>query len=90
MKLTPLRSLGVDENIFSLGALAYIEYPEPKINREGGVSGIKIGRFVFCQDTGEAIKGPARMDIYFGEGKRALTKAGHLKGKGKFYFLIKK
>jgi len=91
VKLTPFRSLAVDENIFPLGALAYIEYPEPKINREGEVGGIKkTVRFVFCQDTGEAIKGPGRADIYFGEGEKALAKVGHLKGKGKLYFLIKK
>jgi len=91
VKLTPLRSLAIDENIFPLGALAYIEYPEPEIDREGEVGGTKKTiRFVFCQDTGEAIKGPGRADIYFGEGEKALAKAGHLKGKGNLYFLIKK
>jgi len=90
-ELTPKRSIAIDKKIFPLGALAYIEYPEPEINREGEVVGIeKRARFVFCQDTGGVIKGPGRVDIYFGEGKKALAKAGRLKGKGKLYFLIKK
>ena len=90
-ELTPKRSIAIDKKIFPLGALAYIEYPEPEINREGKVVGIeRRARFVFCQDTGGVIKGPGRVDIYFGEGKRALAKAGYLKGTGKLYFLIKK
>jgi membrane-bound lytic murein transglycosylase A len=90
-ELTPQRSIAIDKTVFPLGALAYIEYPEPEINREGEVVGIeRTARFVFCQDTGGVIKGPGRVDIYFGEGKGALAKAGHLKGKGKLYFLIKK
>jgi len=88
-ELTPERSIAMDKRIFPLGALAYIEYPEPELNREGEVVGIeKSARFVFCQDTGGVIKGPGRADIYFGEGKRALDKAGHLKGQGKLYFLV--
>lgn len=89
--LTPERSIAIDQKIFPLGAPAYIEYPGPEINREGKVVGIeRIAQFVFCQDTGGVIKGPGRADIYFGEGKKALAKAGHLKGMGKLYFLIKK
>ncbi|MEA1964557.1 MAG: MltA domain-containing protein [Candidatus Aerophobetes bacterium] len=90
-ELTPKRSIAIDKKIFPLGAVAYIEYPEPEINREDEVVGIKKrGRFVLCQDTGGAIKGPERVDVYFGEGEEALAKAKHLKGKGKLYFLIKK
>jgi len=38
-ELTPKRSIAIDKRIFPLGALAYIEYPEPEINREGEVVG---------------------------------------------------
>lgn len=90
-ELTPQRSIAIDAKVFPLGALAYIEYPEPEIKREGETMGIeKRARFVFCQDTGGVIKGPGRADIYFGEGKKALAKARQLKGEGKLYFLIKK
>jgi len=90
-ELTPKSSIAIDRKIFPLGAPAYIEYPQPEINKRGEVVGVKnIGRFVFCQDTGGVIKGSGRVDIYFGEGEEALAEARHLKGVGKLYFLIKK
>jgi len=88
-ELTAERSITIDKRIFPLGAPAYIEYPEPEIDGEGKVVSLeKRAQFVFCQDTGGVIKGPGRVDIYFGEGKRALDKAGHLKGQGRLYFLV--
>jgi len=90
-ELTPGRSIAIDKTIFPLGAPAYIEYQEPQINRKGEFMGIKkITRFVFCQDAGGVIKGPGRVDIYFGVGKKAQVKAERIKDKGKLYFLIKK
>ena len=90
-ELTPEVSIAVDKRIFPLGAPAYIQYPEPEIDSEGVLVGTrKKARFVFCQDTGGVIRGPGRADIYFGEGEKALRKAGHLKHIGKLYFLIKK
>ncbi len=89
--LTPERSIAIDRRMFPLGALAYIEYPEPEINGQGKVVGYaEKRRFVFCQDTGRIIKGPGRADIYFGEGERAFAKAGNIRGKGRLYFLVKK
>jgi len=89
--LTPEVSIAVDKRIFPLGAPAYIEYPEPQIDDKGRVVDTrKVARFAFCQDTGGIIKGPGRVDIYFGEGEKALAKAGHMRGEGKLYFFIKK
>lgn len=89
--LTPERSIAIDRKIFPLGAPAYIEYPALQINAKGEAVDIKKrAQFVFCQDTGGVIEGPGRADIYFGEGKKALVKTGHIKGEGKLYFLIKK
>lgn len=90
-QLTPEVSIAVDKRIFPLGACAYIQYPKPEIDSEGVLVGTrKEARFVFCQDTGGVIRGPGKADIYFGEGEKALRKAGHLKDIGKLYFLIKK
>ncbi|MEA1964721.1 MAG: MltA domain-containing protein [Candidatus Aerophobetes bacterium] len=90
-ELTPEASIAVDKSIFPLGAIAYIEYPEPEVDKEGVLVGTKKRtRFVFCQDTGGVIKGPGKADIYFGEGGKALAKGGHLKDIGRLYFLIKK
>lgn len=88
IKLTPLRSLAVDKSIFPLGALAYIEYQAPRVNKVEGEA--KYYHFVFCQDSGVAIKGPGRADLYFGEGDQALKCAERTKSLGRLYFLIKK
>jgi len=82
-ELTPERSIAVDKKIFPLGAPAYIVYKDEKLKDK------VVSRFVFCQDTGGAIKGAGRVDIYFGEGDRALKKS-LIKCEGRFYILIKK
>ncbi|MFQ5836127.1 MAG: 3D domain-containing protein [bacterium] len=87
----PLRSLAVDKNIFPLGALAYIQYQGPRVNKLGKVEGeAQYSHFVFCQDSGVAIRGPGRADLYFGEGDQALKRAERIKSLGRLYFLIKK
>jgi membrane-bound lytic murein transglycosylase A len=91
IKLTPLRSLAVDKSIFPLGTLAYIQYQAPRVNKAGKVEGkAEYSHFVFCQDSGVAIKGPGRADLYFGEGDQALKGAERTKSWGRLYFLIKK
>ncbi|EKD40025.1 MAG: hypothetical protein ACD_75C00198G0001 [uncultured bacterium] len=47
-------------------------------------------RFVFPQDSGAAIKGTGRVDVFFGQGEYAEVAANHMKEPGKLYFLIKK
>ena len=42
------------------------------------------------QDTGSAIRGKARADLYFGTGQEAGAKAGHYHEKGEAYYLLKK
>ncbi|MCD6574563.1 MltA domain-containing protein [Candidatus Aerophobetes bacterium] len=89
-ELTPYISIAIDKKIFPLGALAYIKYQNPRVNVKGKVKQAgQIARFVFCQDTGGIIKGPEKVDIYFGEGKDASARAS-IKNTGKLYFFIKK
>ncbi|MFQ6067442.1 MAG: MltA domain-containing protein [bacterium] len=91
IKLTPLRSLAVDKSIFPLGALAYIQYQAPRLNKAGKVEGeAEYSHFVFCQDSGVAIRGPGRADLYFGEGDQVLKRAERTKSWGRLYFLVKK
>ena len=45
-------------------------------------------RLMLAQDTGGAIVGPARADIYFGAGVEAGMVAGRLRHPGKFYMLV--
>ena len=89
--LTPGRSLALDSKRFPKGALAFISCQKPTLNVTGEITGWqKFSRFVVNQDTGGAIKGPGRADIFWGNGPYAETVAGHLKHKGELYILIRK
>lgn len=45
-------------------------------------------RLLFALDTGGAIKGPVRVDIFFGYGKEAEDRAGRMKQPGRVYALL--
>ena len=76
--LTPLASLAVDARIHPLGAPFFVAAggPDP-------VSALMIG-----QDTGGAIRGAARGDIFFGFGAEAERRAGGMKAPGALYVLL--
>jgi membrane-bound lytic murein transglycosylase A len=87
--LVPGRSIALDRKIFPISALAFIEAKKPVIDQTGRIAAWSdFSRFVLNQDTGGAIKGPGRVDIYWGEGEKAEITAGHLKHPGKLYFLV--
>jgi len=89
--LTPGRSLALDSKLFPKGALAFISCKKPAINERGKITGWhEFSRFVLNQDTGSAIKGAGRADIFWGNGPYAEMAAGHLKHDGELYILIKK
>lgn len=89
VKLTPGRSIALDRTAFPPAALSYVETQKPKIDAEGHiVSWTACRRFTLNQDTGGAIKGPGRADLFWGSGPEAEIAAGHLKHPGKLYFLV--
>ena len=89
--LTPGRSVALDSKIFPRGALGFIVCQKPSVNDQGGVIGwTKFSRFVVNQDSGGAIKGAGRADIFWGSGPYAEFTAGHLQHEGDLYVLIKK
>lgn len=89
--LTPGRSLALDYRLFPKGALAFIELEKPVINDTGEITGWKnFSRFVLNQDTGGAIRGAGRADLFWGSGPYAEVAAGHTKHDGDLYVLIKK
>ncbi len=89
--LTPGRSIALDSKIFPKGALGFIVCQKPSINDRGEIIGWnKFSRFVVNQDTGGAIKGAGRADIFWGSGPYAELTAGHLRQEGDLYILIKK
>lgn len=89
--LTPGRSIAVDKQIFPAGALSYIITTIPSVNpldKKGKT--IPWSRFVLNQDEGGAIKGPHRVDIFWGTGTQAEYIAHHMKQPGKLYYLVLK
>jgi membrane-bound lytic murein transglycosylase A len=91
VKLTPGRSIALDRRIFPPAALAFIETEKPVIDDAGRIhSWQRFSRFALNQDTGGAIRGPGRADLYWGNGPYAEIAAGHLKHTGELYFLVLK
>jgi len=89
--LTPGRSIALDAKLFPKGALAFISCEKPIVDSDYKITGWKpFSRFVLNQDTGGAIKGAGRADLFWGSGRYAEIAAGHLKHEGELYLLIKK
>lgn len=89
--LTPERSIALDRRIFPLAGLVYIETEKPRVSGNGEITEwLKSSKFVLNQDTGGAIRGPGRADIFYGNGQYAELAAGNMQHKGNLYFLILK
>ena len=85
------RSIATDKSIYPAGGLVFIKVRQPVLDANYKIKSWKpISRFVIDQDTGSAIRGKARADLYFGTGKEAGAKAGRYHEKGEVYYLIKK
>ncbi|WP_029006859.1 murein transglycosylase A [Azospirillum halopraeferens] len=82
MELTPGRSLAVDPAHVPLGAPLWVEL------KEAPVPGGEIRRLVVAQDTGGAIKGPVRGDLFWGVGPEAEEGAGLMKARGRYTMLV--
>jgi membrane-bound lytic murein transglycosylase A len=83
--LVPGRSIAVDHALHVYGMPFFIDADLPIANEKAAT---KFRRLVFGQDTGSAIVGPARADIYFGAGDEAARIAGRIKNPGDFMMLI--
>jgi membrane-bound lytic murein transglycosylase A len=89
--LTPGRSIALDSKIFPKGALGFISCQKPIVTDQGDITGwTQFYRFVLNQDSGAAIKGAGRADIFWGSGPYAELASGHLQHNGDLYILIKK
>ena len=83
--LTAGRSLAVDKRIHVYGTPIWVEAQLPI---ESEKPETKFRRLLFAQDTGSAIVGPARADIYFGHGEEISHIAGRIKQNGQFVLLV--
>ena len=83
--LTPGRSIAVDNSLHVYGTPFFIEAGLPPTNEKRGAS---FDRLMIAQDTGSAIVGPARADIYWGAGDRAAHLASGLRRPGTLAMLV--
>jgi membrane-bound lytic murein transglycosylase A len=87
VSLTPERSIAVDRRLHVYGTPFFISANLPLDNEQ---TLTPFRRLMIAQDTGGAIVGPARADIYFGSGPRPEEIAGRLKHWGQFVMLFPK
>jgi membrane-bound lytic murein transglycosylase A len=80
--LTPLASIAIDLRIHALGVPFFIATTTP--------DGKPMQSLFIAQDTGGAIRGPVRADIFFGFGANAEKLAGEMKSPGRLYVLLPK
>jgi membrane-bound lytic murein transglycosylase A len=84
LPLTPGRALAVDQSQHALGGLYWIDADAPVLH--GAAPAYR--RLAMALDTGGAIKGPARADLYLGRGDAAGVEAGHIRHTLRLYELV--
>jgi membrane-bound lytic murein transglycosylase A len=85
VNLTPLRSLAVDRRHWMFGTPIFLETTTPPETPGGAKPFVEL---MMAQDTGTAIKGLARGDVYWGWGESQAHIAGHMKSPGKMTVLL--
>jgi membrane-bound lytic murein transglycosylase A len=91
VELVPGRSIATDKKLYPGGGLAFITAKKPVLDENNRIIGWqKFSRFVLDQDTGSAIKGPGRADLYFGVGDSAGAAAGQYYQRGRIVYLLEK
>ena len=84
--LTAQRSLAVDPGFTPFGTPVWIETQRPVLRKPGATEPYR--RLLIAQDSGTAIKGPARGDVFYGAGTQATDWAGRMVGSGRAIVLI--
>jgi membrane-bound lytic murein transglycosylase A len=74
--LTPGRSLAVDRSFIPLGVPVFVD------------AGDEMRRLLVTQDTGGAIRGPVRGDVFWGHGADAADRAGKMKLRGRYFLIL--
>jgi membrane-bound lytic murein transglycosylase A len=80
--LTPTRSLAIDPDFLPLGVPVWLDTTDGQ--------GAPLQRLMIAQDTGGAIKGPVRGDVFWGAGNEAEMQAGSMQSRGRIYILLPK
>lgn len=80
--LTPGRSLAVDRRFIPLGMPLWLDAADP-LTPEA-----RVRRLMIAQDTGGAITGPVRGDVFWGAGADAAERAGKMRSAGRYWLLL--
>jgi len=90
--ITAGRSIATDPALFPKGGLCFITTDKPLLTADGTAVAAwrPLARFALNQDTGGAIRGAGRVDLFWGSGGRAAVAAGHLHHEGGLYWLLLK
>ena len=88
VELTPERSLAVDRRFIALGTPIWLETTLPVAPPHEPEGPRSWQRLLVAQDTGGAIRGPVRGDVFFGFGERASALAGKMKQNGRYWLLL--
>ena len=81
--ITSERSVAIDRRFIPLGAPIFLSTTEPNSN-------VSLNKFMIAQDTGGAINGGVRADLYWGQGNKAGAKAGKMKQSGEMWVMLPK
>jgi membrane-bound lytic murein transglycosylase A len=84
------RSIATDKSQMPPGALALVHTLLPVRTKSGSISVTRKPQFVFDLDTGSAIKGPGRVDVFMGTGEEAGQLANAVCSNGNLYYLLLK
>ena len=88
--LTPGRSIATDPTVFPQGSLGFLLTQRPRRGDTGEISWAPVSRFVLSHDAGGVIRGPGRVDVFWGRGPDAELAASEMKQEGELYVLVPK
>ncbi len=80
--LTPGRSLAVDRAFLAMGLPVWLDAEDPLD------PAARVRRLMVAQDTGGAIRGPVRGDVFWGHGDEAAERAGRMRSRGRYWILM--
>lgn len=86
--LTPGYSLAIDKQWIPMGAPLWLSTSRPDVKNPSANKPMR--RLMIAQDTGGAIRGTVRGDVFWGGGDRATLIAGHMKNEGHYWLLLPK
>ena len=90
-ELTAGRSVALDKALYPLGLPAFLDSWQPAaVDSETAPPPQPLRRFVAHQDSGAAITGPGRLDLFWGRGAEAEKAAGVMKQPGRLYLFVRK